>query len=941
MLLEVMRKCSMTLLFGVLGLSVAQAQQQTPTPTAEQIEIFQSLTPEQQQAVLEQMGAQGAVTDEKRDKSLATPETVTPRSVNGKTPAGTSRLPSETSPFARTTRASDNTIKQSDSLLLKVSVRPLEATAGTTEAPQRSQWQTSMLSEAAARLQRGNPYTLDANGMLHIAGADPIRVVGLTEKQATDRINADPDLREFDIQVTWLPFESDQLQPFGYDLFAGVPSTFAPVTDVPVPSEYVVGPGDRLDVQLIGNSKGRYSLVVNREGRVLFPELGPIHVAGMRFADAKAAIEARVREQMIGTQVVVSMGELRSIRVFVLGEAERPGSYTVSGLATITNALFVSGGVKTIGSLRNLQLKRSGKLVRKLDLYDLLLNGDTKNDVRLQPGDVIFIPPVGPTAGVKGEVRRPAIYELKGPTSAGELVRLGGGLTPDADPRLARIERIGDARDHVVIDVNLDSDSQRQTGLRTGDVLDIPAARPSYSNAIEIKGHVYRPRSIQYRGGLHVTDVIPTVDELREDADLNYVVIRREAPGTRVVSTVSVDMGKAWAQPHSASDPLLQARDQILVFDRQSGRKQYLVPVVEELRRQAVSTQPSRIVHVAGNVRMEGDYPLDPGMHLSDLVRAGGGLAEQAYPNEAELARYESIGGKTRQTEVLKVDLNAALAGDPQANLLLQPYDTLVIKQISEWTQQESVVLQGEVQFPGVYPIERGETLRSVIERAGGLTPLAFAKGSVFTRESLKQREKEQIHVLVQRLKQDLGTLALQGAQFSGATGGAPATQAAETLQIGQGLLKDLENVEPVGRLVIDLDRAMAANAGDVDDLILKDGDILRVPKRAQEVTVIGEVQTSTSSHLYDPSLSRDDYLRMSGGTTSRADEKRIYVVRANGSVQASSGSRWFASDGTIEPGDTIVVPLDAERMRPLALWTQVTRILYNVAIAVAAVGSL
>src|SRR5690606_21784726 len=205
-------------------------------------------------------------------------------------------------------------------------------------------------------------------------------------------------------------------------------TTFAPATDVPVPADYIVGPGDTIEVQLIGNTKGRYSLVVGRDGQINFPELGPIAVAGRRFTEVRDDLEARVREQMIGTQASISIGELRSIRVFVLGDAQTPGSYTVSGLSTITNALFVSGGVKRIGSLRNIQLKRNGRTVTTLDLYDLLLRGDTSADVRLLPGDVIFVPPIGRTVSLVGEVRRPAIYELKDETTVSELLELGGGL---------------------------------------------------------------------------------------------------------------------------------------------------------------------------------------------------------------------------------------------------------------------------------------------------------------------------------------------------------------------------------------------------------------------------------------------------------------------------------------------------------------------------------
>jgi protein involved in polysaccharide export with SLBB domain len=890
------------------------------------MEAFRNLPPDQQQAIMQGMGgtSQGGV---QRDRDVKSPETVRPRSVdtNGRAVAGTDE-------YAWVPR--ELRIAGRDTVLLDAKLRELPA--GQTRTAEEETRLEAMLQRAL----RGNPYKLDASGVLRISGVAPIPLAGLTEEQATARLNRDPALGPFDIKLTLLPLEkldAEALKPFGYDLFAGVPSTFAPVTDVPVPSEYVIGPGDRIEVQLIGNSKGRYSLTVNRDGRINFPELGPVAVAGMRFEALKARIEQRVNEQMIGTQAVVTMGDLRSIRIFVLGEAERPGSYTVSGLSTITNALFASGGVKPIGSLRNIQLKRNGALVTRLDLYDLLLNGDTSNDVRLQPGDVIFIPPVGTTAGVTGEIRRPAIYELKGEATAADLLHLGGGLTPEADARLATINRIDERRDRVVLDVDLSNSQSRGTRLRAGDVLRIPAARPTYANAIQLKGHVHRPSAFQYRSGMRVTDVLPSIDELKPNADLHYVLIRREQPGSRRVSVLSADLEQAWAAPATDANPLLTPRDQVIVFDLETGRRQYLEPIVEELKLQAISSEPSRLVRVSGSVRAEGEYPLEPGMSVSDLVRAGGGLAEQAYRGEAELARYEIRDGRTRRTDVLRIDLARALAGDPAADLLLGPFDTLVVKQISEWSEREVVRLEGEVRFPGEYPIARGETMRALIARAGGLTSLGYPRGSIFTREYLKERERQQIAALTDRMQKDLGTLALQAAQASGAA----ASQASETLAVGQALLSDLQAAEPMGRLVINLERVMAAEPGASDDVVLRGGDRLRVPKRPQEVTVIGEVQNSTS-HLFDPTLTRDDYLRMSGGTTQKADDKRIYVVRANGSVEAGSGSKWFRSgEGAIQPGDTIVVPLDAERMRPLPLWQAVTTIVFNLAVAVAAIGSL
>jgi protein involved in polysaccharide export with SLBB domain len=950
------------------------------TPTADQVEMFQGLDPEQQRTVIEAMGGAGGKSGTTRsDPRLESPPTVLPRSTEDKrlqnlSPDGEPRLaagdtlivefepvtfegqervlterprqPIEVVPGRGTNTATGRTDNVVPDTNAPLNQQPAPGGIARTEVQReisRTKPEEAEMKRFIEAVRRGNPYRLDRAGAIDLPGLGVVPIAGLTVLQATQRLAVEQILQDFRIKLTLLPLEPvgrDALKPFGYDLFAGSPTTFAPVTDIPVPSEFVVGPGDRLEVQLIGNTRARHSLAVNRDGRIMFPDLGPINVAGLRFEQAKARIEARVSEQMIGTQAVVSMGDLRSVRVYVLGEAERPGSFTVSSLATITNAILVSGGIKPIGSLRNIQLKRNGQVVKRLDLYDLLLNGNTSGNVRLQPGDVIFIPPVGPTVGVTGEIRRPAIYELKGENSVADLVRLGGGLTPEADPRLATLQRIDEQRERVVVDVDLADPQSRDTGLQAGDLLRIPAVKTTYSNAIQLDGHVMRPASVQYRTGLRLTDVIPSADELKPNADHRYVLIRREVAGTRRVEALSADLDAAWRAPTSGDNPRLAPRDRIFVFDLENGRRAILDPILQELRLQAVSAEPSQIVRVSGRVRVPGEYPLERGMTVSDLIRAGGGLAEEAYGGEADLARYEARDGQSRKTDVVKIDLSRALSGELSADLVLAPFDFLVVKEISQWTEQETVRLEGQVRFPGEYPIERGETLRSVIARAGGLTPLAFPQGSVFTRESLKERERRQVEILADRLKQDLGTLALQATQTSG--GGAQA--ASETLAIGQSLLADLRNAEPVGRLVIDLDRILAdaSESAGLADVILKNGDVLRVPQTAQEVTVIGEVQSPTS-HLYDPSLGRDDYISLSGGSTQKADDKRVYVVRANGSVETGSGSRWFKSSGAgdIRPGDTIVVPLDAERMRPLPLWTAVTTIVFNLAVAVAAVAGI
>lgn len=957
-----------------LLLAGAAGAQTTPTPTAAQMEVFKSLPPDQQRMILQQM--QGGSAKSKTTTKTAEPgavSTVMPKELSAaeqekalealrepRLRAGDTivielaiRAPGEddlAQSIAEEKKKKEMEKAQAQAKLAETTKQAELPTPATTREKRkaleeqrrlaRTPEQIADLETLRDRIRAGNPYKLDRTGTLSLPGVAGVPLAGLTQEQARIRLANDPALRDFLLRVTLLPLELqgvEALEPFGYDLFNALPSTYAPVGDVPVPSQYVVGPGDMIQVQLLGNTQAEHSLEVGRDGTVLFPDLGPIAVAGLTFPQARQTIEQRVAQGMIGTRAVVTIGELRSITVLITGEAAVPGSYTVSALSTITNALFASGGIKEIGSLRNIQLKRRGRLVATLDLYDLLLRGDSTNDVRLMSGDVIFIPPVGPTAGITGEVRRPAIYELKGDSTAADLLYLAGGLLPDADPRTATIERINESRVRVVLDVDLSKPAGRGTTLRSGDLMRIAAVRPQLANAVTVNGNVYRPGPVAWRQGLRIADVLPRPEDLKPNSDLHYVLIRRESLDKQV-SVVSADLEQAWLQPQSDANVQLLPRDQVYVFNLEGGRELQLRPLIEDLRQQAVAGAPAQMVNVGGQVRAPGQYPLEVGMTVSDLVRAGAGLGEAAYGAQAEITRYAVVNGQYRQIATIEVNLAAALAGDAAADLVLQPFDYLVVKELPQWSDQGTITVGGEVRFPGTYPIKRGETLSSILRRAGGLTDLAFAEGAIFTRESLREREAAQLAMLADRLQGDLASLALQATQS--AMPNSQQQPASQALLVGQSLLDSLREIEPVGRLVINLDRIMAAAPGSHDDVVVKDGDQLLVPGQMQEVTVLGEVQ-STTSHLWDPALTRSDYIRMSGGTTQNADKGRIYVVRASGSVVSGESSAWFRGDhGAIRPGDTIVVPLDAQRMRPLPLWTAVTTIIYNLAISVAAINS-
>lgn len=943
---------------------------------SELMQVFQSLTPDQQDAIMKQLGGGGgagglgallgggnskgkvdregtlnrqlsqqqseaAPTEEEAEAALPGFKSEDWLVIQANVPEAPPVAPPQPSPTPTLPAGvpgspTSNTLAS----LLAASAANQQPPVAAARAPteQLSDEQSKRLHALADLIRSQNPYQLSQDGALTLPGFPPIALLGLSDDQATLRLQVEPALRGLSLHLTRLTLRKTgvaALKPFGYDIFGGrAPSTFAPVSDVPVPANYVVGPGDELDVELYGKMNRSLRLRVARDGHVDLPDIGPVNVAGQPFTSVKSGLEARIQNQMIGVRASVSMGDTRGLQVFVAGAVRRPGSYVLSGFGTMTAALYAAGGMKPIGSLRDVQLKRRGVLVQHLDLYDLLIHGSNADDAKLVDGDVIFVPPVGPTASVTGEVKRPATYELKGEATAADLLQLAGGLTPDADSAKAMLTGFDAMHRRVVLAVDLGASARSQV-LHNGDLLSVARTRPTLDAGVLVQGYVYAPGVFAWRQGIRLSEVIRSVDDLRPNADLHYLLIRRELTPNRQITVLSADLTAALAAPGTPADVELMPRDRITVFDLASGRDPVLQPVLDELRLQGNAGTPSQVVQVDGHVRVPGSYPLEPGMTVSDLIRAGGGTTEDAYSGHAELVRYSVDNGSARRTQLLDVDLAAALRGDPAANLRLQAFDTLSVKEMPEWGSHESVTLRGEVRFPGSYAIRRGETLKSVIGRAGGLTSYAFVEGSVFTREELKVREQEQIDMLADRMQRDVALLALQSAAANQAG-------AATALSVGQSLLGQLKGAHAVGRLVIDLPHLTTAPVGSTYDVVLRGGDTLSVPRFEQQVTVIGEVQ-NTTSHLFNPKLVRDDYVALSGGLTRRADRSKIYIVRANGSVIATEGSRWFerSSRVTIKPGDTIVVPLDTEHIPALPLWTQVTQILYNLAVAVLAIRSL
>ncbi len=818
--------------------------------------------------------------------------------------------------------------------------------------------------------------------------------------------------------------EADKIKPFGYDLFLSstqASANFSPATDVPVPDNYVLGPGDTIMIQLFGKQNQSHSLVIDRHGKIQFPDIGPVNVSGLTFAKARELIDEEVNRKLLGQRTYITMGELRTIRVFIAGDAIYPGSYTVNSLTTASQALFLAGGIKEMGSLRNIEVKRAGKLVASFDLYDLLLRGDATGDVPLQTGDVVFIPALGPTARVEGSVRRPAIYELKHSESIGDLLDMAGGILPGSYPKASVIERVDEEFVKTAINIDISSSEQRSKKAKDGDRLLVRRGTTLVENSVTLVGAVARPGIYQWQPGMRVQDILSTFNrDLLPASDPRYAIIIREEYIGSDFELEGFKLAEAILNPDGKHNRVLQANDKVMVFnlrdelvDRrelaryfvsisreqsdidvarleiaQRGkteqallleqqqqlnqqsiggvavvssavqnseeedsleedlrlqallnlftnerlialsanlkRDELLTPVIAKLESQANYQHPVKLVGVVGEVNYPGIYPLVSHGKVEDLLLLAGGLKESAFMMKAELTRTETQNGASIEHHA--INLNQVMGGDLAANIALSSKDRLNVLTQPNWQENPTIELRGEFNFPGVYSLRKGESLSEVIERAGGFTEYAYPYGAVFTRDFLKRQEELEIQRIIDRLRKEVAnrTLSQQGAFASAAD--------------SQLMLAELEKAQSVGRLVIDLEKIAQATPN--YDLPTEAGDMLYIPPQRDTIAVMGEVQHPTS-HRHDGELSIEQYLKLSGGLSQRADKSRIYVVRADGSVLLPKTSFWFGGKHTLNAGDTIIVPLKTDYKDGLTLWSQVTNIIYNSAVALAALNIL
>lgn len=811
-------------------------------------------------------------------------------------------------------------------------------------------------------------------------------------------------------------FEADEqlfkpLERFGIDVFSNSPNTFTPTMDIAIPAHYVLGVGDQLSIQIYGKENNEYVLPITREGTILIPNVGPIKIAGLSFTEMKSFLSERITQRIIGVNVVVSLAELRSMRVFVLGDAYKPGPYTLSSLSSVTHAIFAAGGISDIGSLRNIEVKRAGKLIQKVDLYDLLINGDSSNDILLQSGDVVFIPTQGETVSILGEVRRPAIYELKHGDNFKLVLEMAGGLLPSAFPQSTMVERYNASSLRSIVNIDLTQQRALEQKVNNGDYIRVLKSSGMYEKSITVIGAVTRPGKYQWQQGIKVTDLLPNLDShILVNADLNYGIVVRQLDKARNIEVLQFNLAKALENSNSVDNLELAPSDKVLVFSNVAkyidekvsldelaytqeqlfakerefaktlykeksfwnkyggnsskpsldantdenqdlvsqslvqitdgnvheevelremalfSRHRLLAPVLRKLRQQGASGQPIQLIEVDGQVKFPGIYPLAKNAKVSDVVAAAGGVNESAYLARAEVTRNKLSSDGAKKVS-LSVDLGLALSGNESSNIALKSKDRLNIHKIPSWSENHVVELRGEFVFPGKYTISRGETLADLIVKAGGLTQYAHPDGSVFTRKKLQELEQQNLLKLAGDLRIEMASKSLteQGTSAS--------------YDDAQKLLADITKLEPVGRLVIDLPKIITSTS---ENVLLEGGDILYVPTKTNSINVIGQVQVG-SSHLFNSSMSAEDYIAQSGGIKKRADEERIYIIEASGSIKMIEESNWFAgaSDTSLKPGDTIVVPLDSEYMNDLTLWSTATQIIYNAAVAVAAINGI
>jgi protein involved in polysaccharide export with SLBB domain len=718
----------------------------------------------------------------------------------------------------------------------------------------------------------------------------------ITDEPESLHLPAPYNLRSLRDLYTQVPPDSVKLKRFGSEVFTnrdrvtggGLANRTTPV-DLPIGPDYVLGAGDGLTINLWGGISQSFNRVIDREGKIALPEAGSLVVAGLTLQQARSNIESALKQQYHNAQVDVTIGRLRTVRVYVVGDVQRPGAYDVSSLSTPLNAIYEAGGPTSVGSLRIVRHYRGQQLVREVDLYDFFLRGERMDDERLQAGDTLLIPPSGPQVAIFGMVKRPAIYELKASATLKDVLDNAGGVTVAAALNHITIDRIDPNKQRETVTLESSATDTPQATLaqlasfavKDGDRIHVAAILPYSERAIYLEGHVARPGKLPYRDGMQLTDVIHSYQDLLPEPAAKGDIVRLVAPDFHP-ETIPFDLADALIGNSSIT---LQPFDTIRIL----GRYEVDAPQVT----------------IRGEVLRPGSYALSQDMTPMKLVTMAGGYKRDALLTNADLASYTIKNGEKVITERTEIPIGSEVF----SHASLKSGDILTIHQLSGWNDiGASVILDGEVTYPGSYGLQEGERLSGVLRRAGGLRDTAYAAGAVLVRNQVRDLEEKTKVQLIHQIETSSASARLApnlgGGQDQAALLQAATQQQAEVLQ----RLK----AEPAsGRLVIHISADINSWAGTPADIEMHTGDVLTVPKRPGFVLVSGQVYNA-SAITYVPGKEASWYLRRAGGTNDIANRKEIFVIRANGSVIGRRSGEWYGSNvlsTRLDPGDVIVVP--------------------------------
>ena len=645
------------------------------------------------------------------------------------------------------------------------------------------------------------------------------------------------------------------LRPFGFDLFETFYEDAAVPTDIADINDYILGPGDNLLIYLWGKVEKEYDLTIDRQGNVFVPKVGEVTAWGMKLDEFESKVKSKLSKVYTDFQISVSLGKIRSIRVYLTGEVKKPGAYTASSLTTLFNALYLAGGPTERGSLRNVKLIKSGKTSKVVDLYKFLLEGDSQGDIRLSSGDAIFVPVSGPRVTVTGEIKRPAIYELIGGEKVSDLLEMAGGPTAIAFTDRIKLDRLSSENERVILDLNMNADNQDDLDnflLQDGDILTLYPRYEEILRVVSVGGMVKNPQQFERSDSTTLLDLVKQCELMPTDVYYDRANLFRNYPD-RTKEIIPINLYDLLAGKINIQ---LQDRDSLHIY------------AIDAIKRH-------QYVYIDGEVKYPGEYPYYENMSIIDLIFLAGDLEKNAYSLNVELARTDYRGTVTTQL----VDITAP----DVEQIKLQEDDHVFVRKTPNWFVHHMATIEGEVKYPGEYALlSRQETLYGLLRRAGGFSDRAFPTGIIFQRtsigENLIRQNLPEIIANSQPMKEDsLGNIRkLEFIKF---------------------------NAENVNRIIIDISKLMSSG-GKEGDMTLQNGDYIYVPEIPSGISVMGAVGAE-GTIKFDKGKRVKYYITRAGSLGRQADKGAMKLIKADGKV--------FAGRGTlgkrVDLGDAIVVP--------------------------------